>query len=308
MKFLKNNLKSVILSALLMNSANAVCTMNADAGGDRIHNVTNSNTAVHLVSTSTCTEDIESYKWYKQDGTFIGPHESRWYVLTEAGEHNITLRTEDAMGNTDEDTIKITVTNNIIPHPNPNDAPTASDVIISGTPKLGETLTLDYTFADPNGDSEGDSIIVWSTPTQELQRTTSREFNITDPNLIGEEIGAWVHVIDDNGVEMARAYDYAATNNTLTILNSLMANAGVDKDITLTPSNQQVLLEGVATGGTAPFKYKWSYANGDYIGPNQSRWLNIECGETLIKLTVTDAYEYTAEDTISVTASGDECI
>ncbi|MFZ5942428.1 MAG: T9SS type A sorting domain-containing protein [Bacteroidota bacterium] len=40
-------------------------------------------------------------------------------------------------------------------------APTASDVSISGTGRVGETLTASYTYADADGDLEGDSKYQW---------------------------------------------------------------------------------------------------------------------------------------------------
>jgi len=42
-----------------------------------------------------------------------------------------------------------------------NSPPIASNVYISGTAKVGETLTANYTYSDADGDSEGSTKIVW---------------------------------------------------------------------------------------------------------------------------------------------------
>ena len=91
-----------------------------------------------------------------------------------------------------------------------NNPPEAQNVMIVGTPKVGETLTVDYTFMDIDGDSEGDSIIAWSTPTAELQRGTSKTFTIP-AELAGEKISAWVHpsdgtVVNAQGIQATDGY------------------------------------------------------------------------------------------------------
>ena len=44
-----------------------------------------------------------------------------------------------------------------------NIAPIVTGFKMTGTPKVGETLGVDYTFTDANGDVEGNTIIVWAT-------------------------------------------------------------------------------------------------------------------------------------------------
>ncbi|HIP37078.1 MAG TPA: PKD domain-containing protein [Crocinitomix sp.] len=287
-------------------------TITANAGTDRTHTVTVTNKAVHLVSIPTASIGIVSYKWYK-DGTYIGPNESRWHVLLEEGVHEFELIVSDSDGNTGSDTVEITVVNTIVPRdPFVGTAPTASNIFMTGIPTVGETLTLNYTFEDEDGDSEGASIIVWSTPTVELQRGTSKTYTIP-AELEGELIGAYLHVIDENGVEMERTYDYAATNNTFTILPSdtvlapLTANAGVDKTLYVTSTNRAVNLMGT---GTSPddsiVSYKW-YFNGTLISSNASTWYTFtENGTFTFTLEVTDASANTATDTMSVTVTNTE--
>ena len=101
-----------------------------------------------------------------------------------------------------------------------NHLPAASDVNIIGTAKTGETLTLKYTFEDEDGDTEGKSIIAWSTPTKELQRGQSKTFKIP-AEYTGDSIGAWVHPVDEHG---GKGKGYSASNNMLSIQTNDMQN------------------------------------------------------------------------------------
>jgi len=99
-----------------------------------------------------------------------------------------------------------------------NYPPKASNVQIVGTAKVGETLTLNYIFNDEDSDTEGKSIIAWSTPTKELQRGESKTFKIP-AGYEGDTIGAWVHPVDEHNLE---GDTYAASNNMLSIQKSNM--------------------------------------------------------------------------------------
>jgi len=109
-----------------------------------------------------------------------------------------------------------TTTNNLqTPKPiTANHAPAASNISIKGTASTGNKLTLDYTFSDIDGNTEGNSIIAWSTPTKELQRSTSKTF-IIPMGYEGTQIGAWIHPKDTRGSISSKAY--SASNNYLTI-------------------------------------------------------------------------------------------
>ena len=86
-------------------------SIKADAGEDKVLNVTPSHRAVYLNgSKSFATQGIVSYKWY--DGTtYIGSHKRRWYVPNGSGVHDIKLVITDTHGNTDEDHMSLTVNN-----------------------------------------------------------------------------------------------------------------------------------------------------------------------------------------------------
>ena len=49
----------------------------------------------------------------------------------------------------------------VTPAPDPRTPPTASNVLISGTPQVGQVLTGSYAYADADGDDEGASTFRW---------------------------------------------------------------------------------------------------------------------------------------------------
>jgi len=108
-----------------------------------------------------------------------------------------------------------------------NHAPTATNIMITGTPEVGQTLTLNYDFSDEDGDTEGQSIIAWSTPTLELQRGTSTTFAIPT-GYCDDTIGAWVHPVDSTG--NTPTYGIAASNNMLDITCSTASVVSIDRD------------------------------------------------------------------------------
>ena len=81
-----------------------------------------------------------------------------------------------------------------------NTKPVASHVEIIGSGEVGSTLVLNSVFEDNDGDSEGSSIVAWTTPTVELQRGGSRSFVIPS-GTEGETISAYLHPVDEHGAE-----------------------------------------------------------------------------------------------------------
>ena len=84
-------------------------TLQADAGPDVNLTQTPSHRAVHLDgSNSVGVNGITDYKWY-DNGTYIGPNATRWYVPSGAGVHDIKLIVIDAQGNISEDHMNLNV-------------------------------------------------------------------------------------------------------------------------------------------------------------------------------------------------------
>ena len=64
----------------------------------------------------------------------------------------------------------------VIPEPNPPTPPTASDVSISGTPRVGQVLTGSYTYGDVEGDLEGASTFRWLRDNVVIAGATARSY------------------------------------------------------------------------------------------------------------------------------------
>jgi len=76
------------------------------------------------------------------------------------------------------------------PDPIPNSAPTATNLSISGNPKVGDTLTGIYTYSDRDNDIEGTSTFKWYRGTSvdgldkaELEDATSSSYTLTELDL-----------------------------------------------------------------------------------------------------------------------------
>ncbi len=87
-------------------------TLTANAGEDKTLYITPSCKAVYLKGIGTGGEKPLTYKWY-EGSKYIGPHASRWYVIKENGQHEITLVVTDANGSIAKDKIIVTVYNGV---------------------------------------------------------------------------------------------------------------------------------------------------------------------------------------------------
>jgi len=96
-----------------------------------------------------------------------------------------------------------------------NNAPIVSDIFIEGTVQTAKTLTLNYIFHDEDDDSEGNSTIVWSTQSTELQRASTKTFVIPKGH-VGETISAYIYPEDAHGLKSTIKYN--ASNNLQSII------------------------------------------------------------------------------------------
>jgi len=114
-----------IIVTVINDDAPVKSNLKANAGEDKTLNVTSSNKAIHLDGGKSNSENkIVSYKWYDGD-KYIGSGKSRWYGLTQSGEHNITLKIVDETGKKAEDSMTITVVNGETPNAKNCDKSTA---------------------------------------------------------------------------------------------------------------------------------------------------------------------------------------
>ena len=87
----------------------------------------------------------------------------------------------------------------------------------------------------------------------------------------------------------------------------LIANAGDDLHINITPSNRAIYLDASQSTGTNIKSYKWFY-NGTFIGSGKKRWYVMAGkgnGQHTIKLTIQDSNGNIDEDSLVVTVTGD---
>jgi len=147
--------------------------------------------------------------------------------------------------------LKLTV--KIINKEKENHQPVVNSVKIKGNAKVGQKIKLDYVFSDVDGDWEGESIIAWSTKTQELQRSTSKTF-IIPKGYEGDSIGAWIHPRDEHGLE---GKVIPASNNMLHIEDK--------KENKYAPTVSHVKIKGQATEGKQlTLNYIFSDRDGDW--------------------------------------------
>ena len=269
-------------SLIEVNKGNTTPTLTANAGADKTLNVTPSNRAIHFVGTGTGDAPL-SYKWY-DNGTYLGSNADRWNVMTQNGQHNITLVVTDVHGNEANDTMVVTVHNitaNAGADQTLNVTPSNRAVHLVGTgtgvAPLSYKWYLNGSYLGPNADR-------WNVITQNGQYTIT--LVVTDAN--GAKATDTMVVTVKNGVD----------NNATTVT----ANAGADQTLNVTPSNRAIHFVGTGTGD-APLSYKW-YDNGTYLGPNADRWnVMTQDGQHNITLVVTDVHGNEANDTMVVTVN-----
>jgi len=167
----------------------------AIAGDDK--NITEYESFTLDASASTDDGTIVSYSW-SENGIELNNQATFTTSDFSLGTHNITLSVTDDQGVVGSDTVTIRV--------EINNAPTASNIIITGTPNLEEVLTLNYDYSDQDGDNEGDSIIVWETEYKELQRSTDRTFTVPE-GYDGDVVRASVYPVDNKGLKSLIKYD-----------------------------------------------------------------------------------------------------
>jgi len=276
-------IKYVVLTLLLLVTQGFAGTTVANAGVDQVLNITPSNRAIYLDGTaSTSDTTIVSYEWFEGD-KFIGPNKSRWYVLTESGVHTIKLVVTDSEGVKSEDTMTVTVNKSLIAEAGQNQTlnitPSNRAVHLNGSASVSDAEIVKYEWFEGD-DFIGPNVSRWYVLTESGQHTI--KLVITD-------------------AEGATAED----TMVVTVNKSLIAEAGQNKTLNITPSNTAVYLDGSLSVSDADIeKYEW-FENGVFIGPNVSRWYVItENGAHTITLKITDVNGAVSEDTVVIHVSG----
>lgn len=123
-------------------------------------------------------EGISTFKWYA-NGAVIAGGNAKTYTLTSS-ELGKTIQFEvepvAQTGVKNGSAVKSTATASVI---NPNEAPTASSVSITGTAQVGETLTGSYTYTDVDSDVEGTTTFQWYADNVAIPSATSKTYTLT---------------------------------------------------------------------------------------------------------------------------------
>ena len=284
----------LVTSFSIANEYDPNAVLSANAGPDTTLHLRPSNRATFLdgsLSTANpSTDGIVSYEWYEGD-KFIGPSATRWYNLTTNGPHTITLKVTDSTGATATDDVVVTVEGGI-------SADAGEDITINITPS-NRAVFLDGSKSVASALSEGIVKYEW--------------FNDDTGEFIGYGATRWYVVDKKNGPIHIRLRitdtngDVSEDTVVVTVngVNRLVANAGEDKVLNVTPSNRAVHLDGtnssVASGHTI-VSYKW-YDNDVYIGPNAQRWYVPTAGVHDIKLVIIDETGNISEDHMNLTVN-----
>ena len=273
----------------------------ANAGEDKTLTISSSNKAVHLDGAKSSSADgIVSYKWYEDD-KYIGSGKSRWYALSQSGEHVITLKVVDETGETAEDKLIITVVNGNDIKPSTLKANAGKDKIL----KVSSSHNAVHLDGTQSSSADGIVSYKWYEGNKYIGAGKSRWYLLTQS---GEHV-ITLKVLDGTGKK-------AEDSVTITVLNGdevaptptptptpikLKANAGEDKILMVTSSHKAVHLDGSKSSSENKIvSYKW-YEGDKYIGAGQSRWYVLtKNGKHTITLKVEDSIGAVVEDNVTV--------
>ncbi|MEK3746125.1 MULTISPECIES: hypothetical protein [unclassified Brevibacillus] len=127
-------------------------------------------------------EGTSIFKWYA-DGAAIPSADGKSIVLTSS-ELGKTIQfevTPVALTGIRNGTPVNSTSSSVIV--NPNNAPTVTDVKITGTPQVGQTLTGGYTYNDVNADPEGVSTFKWYADDVVIPGATAIAYTLTPGEL-----------------------------------------------------------------------------------------------------------------------------
>jgi adhesin/invasin len=140
-------------------------------------------------------------------------------------------------------------------------APTASNVTISGTPQVGQVLTGNYTYSDPNGDAEATSTFRWLRNGAAISQATARTYTLVTADQ-GAMIVFEVTPRAATGASPGSAVQSPAVGPVI--------GAGPNG----APTASNVSISGTPqVGATLTGNYTYSDVDGDAQGTSTFRWL-----------------------------------
>ncbi|MDH3365913.1 MAG: PKD domain-containing protein [Thermoplasmata archaeon] len=236
-------------------------------------------------SLSSDANGIVSYTWTFTDGNeqeLSG--ETVTYTFANPGEHTVTLEVEDAAGNSDTDTVLVTITDDIDPE---------ADAGPDQTVDIGEEVTF-----DGSGSSDNSGIIENYTWTFEYDDDERQLYGI-DPKFTFEIGGEYLVMLT---IEDAVG-NYDTDTVTIRVNSPPDADAGPDQTVDI---GEEVTFDGSGSSdnsGTIE-NYTWTFVydgeEEELYGVSPSFVFEI-AGEYTVELTVTDAVGLTDTDEVVIT-------
>ena len=207
-------------------------------------------------------EGTSTYRWMR-DGATIGGATGLTYTLGSADQDALIVFevTPVAVTGTSPGAPVQSAAVGPVTAPPPNVAPVASNVAISGTPKVAQVLTGTYTYSDADGDAEGTSTYRWFRNGTVIAGATARTYTLVAADQ-GAMIVFEVTPVAVSGTSPGTAVQSASVGPVealpVVTVSSLSPNtvaAGTSVTMTITGSGfapgARVIFEN-GTGGPTP--------------------------------------------------------
>jgi len=147
-------------------------------------------------------EGASTFKWYA-DGVEIAGATGKTYTLTaaEVGKKiEFEVTPVASTGSVTGKAVKSAQTDAVTAAPVKNEAPTATDVKVTGTAQEDQELTGSYSYADTESDAEGTSTFKWYADGVEIAGATSKTYTLTAAE-VGKKIQFEVTPVAGTGTQ-----------------------------------------------------------------------------------------------------------
>jgi large repetitive protein len=206
-------------------------------------------------------ESASTFRWLR-DNVAIDGATDRTYTLVAADEGAlISFEVTPVAQSGNSPGLTVRSDNPVGPvTPHPNDPPVASNVLISGTPQVGQQLTGSFTYADVENDLEGASTFRWLRGDTPIDGATAQRYTLGAVDQ-GALVSFEVTPVAQSGVSPGLAVRSAAVGPVAAPPNA-------------PPVAGRVLISGTAQVGqvlTGSFAY--ADAENDPQGASTFRWL-----------------------------------
>ena len=203
-------------------------------------------------------EGTSTYRWLR-DGAEIGGAVTTSYTLVGADAGALIVFEVTPVAETGASPGAPSASPAVGPVVGVNEAPTATDVAISGTPEVGQTLTGTYTFVDGDGDGEGTSTYRWLRDGAEIGGAVTTSYT-----LVGADAGALIVF------EVTPVAETGASPGAPSASPAVGPVVGVNE----APTATDVAINGTPeVGQTLTGTYTFVDGDGDEEGTSTYRWL-----------------------------------